>query len=94
MAVAQRVKRAVRSVDVVARLGGDEFTVVLTEIDAEQSVATVRLAVNPMVLWLWLAVGVMVLGAGVAGWPRRRAVDVPDTVPAEGARPESVSERV
>ena len=33
VAVAQRVRRAVRSVDVVARLGGDEFTVVLTDID-------------------------------------------------------------
>ncbi|MES2125725.1 MAG: EAL domain-containing protein [Pseudomonadota bacterium] len=33
VAVAQRVRRAVRSVDVVARLGGDEFTVVLSEID-------------------------------------------------------------
>jgi diguanylate cyclase (GGDEF)-like protein len=33
VAVAQRVRRTVRSVDVVARLGGDEFTVVLTDID-------------------------------------------------------------
>jgi diguanylate cyclase (GGDEF)-like protein len=33
VAVAQRVRRTVRNVDVVARLGGDEFTVVLTEID-------------------------------------------------------------
>ena len=33
IAVAQRVRRAVRSIDMVARLGGDEFTVVLSEID-------------------------------------------------------------
>jgi diguanylate cyclase (GGDEF)-like protein len=33
VAVAQRVRRTVRSVDVVARLGGDEFTVVLGDID-------------------------------------------------------------
>ncbi|HZV63342.1 MAG TPA: response regulator, partial [Telluria sp.] len=32
-AVAQRVRRTIRSVDVVARLGGDEFTVVLGDID-------------------------------------------------------------
>jgi diguanylate cyclase (GGDEF)-like protein len=33
VAVAQRVRRTVRNVDVVARLGGDEFTVVLGDID-------------------------------------------------------------
>ena len=33
VAVAQRVRRAVRNIDMVARLGGDEFTVVLSEID-------------------------------------------------------------
>ncbi|MES3020701.1 MAG: EAL domain-containing protein [Pseudomonadota bacterium] len=33
VAVAQRVRRVVRSIDVVARLGGDEFTVVLSEIE-------------------------------------------------------------
>jgi diguanylate cyclase (GGDEF)-like protein len=33
VAVAQRVRRTVRSVDLVARLGGDEFTVVLGDID-------------------------------------------------------------
>lgn len=54
---------------------------VLTEIDAETSVATVRLAVNPMVLWLWIAVGVMVLGALLAAWPRRRTAVVPDAAP-------------
>ncbi len=33
VAVAQRVRRVVRSVDALARLGGDEFTVVLSDID-------------------------------------------------------------
>jgi diguanylate cyclase (GGDEF)-like protein len=33
VAVAQRVRRTVRNVDVVARLGGDEFTVVLSDIE-------------------------------------------------------------
>jgi diguanylate cyclase (GGDEF)-like protein len=40
VAVAQRVRRTVRSVDVVARLGGDEFTVVLTDIDGPAPAAT------------------------------------------------------
>ncbi|RSZ55852.1 EAL domain-containing protein [Massilia atriviolacea] len=33
VAVAQRIRRAVRSIDMVARLGGDEFTVVLGDVD-------------------------------------------------------------
>ncbi|MDQ1818130.1 EAL domain-containing protein, partial [Massilia sp. CCM 9210] len=33
VAVAQRVRRAVRSIDMVARLGGDEFTIVLGDVD-------------------------------------------------------------
>ena len=33
VAVAQRVRRTVRAVDVLARLGGDEFTIVLNDID-------------------------------------------------------------
>ncbi len=40
VAVAQRVRRAVRNVDVVARLGGDEFTVVLTDIEGPAPAAS------------------------------------------------------
>ncbi len=50
----------------------EDAYLVLVEIDEQQSFATVRLAVNPLVLWLWLSVGVMILGSVVAGWPRRR----------------------
>jgi cytochrome c-type biogenesis protein CcmF len=44
----------------------------LTEVDRDAGTATVRLAVNPLVLWLWLSAAVMVAGAAVAGWPRRK----------------------
>ena len=71
-----RLQQAVGTPAVRTTLTEDAY-LVLTEIDAAQSVATVRLAVNPMVLWLWLAVGVMVLGAAVAGWPRRRRPTAP-----------------
>ncbi|NRR30377.1 EAL domain-containing protein [Oxalobacteraceae bacterium] len=40
VAVAQRVRHSVRSVDTVARLGGDEFTVVLGELDGPAAAAT------------------------------------------------------
>jgi diguanylate cyclase (GGDEF)-like protein len=45
-AVAQRVRRAVRAVDVVARLGGDEFTVVLGEIDGPAPAAAAAQNIN------------------------------------------------
>ena len=60
----------------------EDAYLVLVEIDADQSVATVRLAVNPLVLWLWVSVGVMVVGAVVAGWPRRRRRTPGGTSPA------------
>jgi len=40
MAVAQRIRRSVRSVDCVARLGGDEFTVVLADVAGPSAAAT------------------------------------------------------
>ena len=40
VAVAQRVRRTVRSVDVLARLGGDEFTIVLSDIDSPAPAAS------------------------------------------------------
>jgi diguanylate cyclase (GGDEF)-like protein len=46
VAVAQRVRRAVRSVDVVARLGGDEFTVVLCDLDGPAAAAAAAQNIN------------------------------------------------
>jgi cytochrome c-type biogenesis protein CcmF len=61
----------------------------LTEVDPTAGTATVRLAVNPLVLELWLSVVVMVAGAVVAGSPRRRRAPQParDGTPAEVAEP-------
>ncbi len=42
VAVAQRLRRCVRTVDSVARLGGDEFTVVLSNIDAPRAAITAQ----------------------------------------------------
>ena len=39
---------------------------------ADASGAVVRLTVTPMMLWLWLGGGVMIAGALLAMWPRRR----------------------
>lgn len=92
-----QLQQAVGTPSVRTTVTADAY-LVLTEIDAETSVATVRLAVNPMVLWLWIAVGVMVLGAAVAGWPRRRPRDLsdvlPDPAPAVVEQPQPVRETV
>lgn len=45
--------------------------VTLTEVDPAGGSATVRLAVNPLVSWLWVSSGVMAFGALVAAWPTR-----------------------
>lgn len=71
-----QLQQAVGTPSVRTTLTEDAY-LVLTEIDAAQRVATVRLAVNPMVLWLWLSVGVMVLGSVIAAWPRRRRTTSP-----------------
>ncbi len=51
----------------------------------QQGRVTVGVAVNPMVLWLWVGGGVMAVGTLVALSPslRRRARPVPEQVPVE-----------
>jgi cytochrome c-type biogenesis protein CcmF len=73
----------------------------LTQVDRGAQTATVRLAVNPMVLWLWLSAAVMVAGAVVAGWPRRRPAreagaraPLPAAVPAQRAEPVADAEEL
>ncbi|MBW3606670.1 MAG: cytochrome c biogenesis protein CcsA, partial [Actinobacteria bacterium] len=44
----------------------------VAEVDPDGRWATVRMAINPLVAWLWVAGGVMAFGALVAGWPARR----------------------
>ena len=49
--------------------------VTVTEVAEDGGWALVRLAVNPLVTWLWVAGGVMALGAAVAGWPGRSTAE-------------------
>jgi cytochrome c-type biogenesis protein CcmF len=73
---------------VASRLRGDVY---LTLMSAGARHATVRVAVNPLVGWIWGGGAVMVLGAAVAGWPaalrRRKSQAVPVPVVARVSEP-------
>jgi cytochrome c-type biogenesis protein CcmF len=47
---------------------------------SDGSTATVRLPVEPLVLWIWLGGLVCCLGGGIALWPRRRAAHAATSV--------------
>jgi len=50
----------------------EDAYLVLAAVNDARTQATIRLAVTPLVLWLWLSGGVMVAGAVLAGWPAGR----------------------
>ncbi|OZM77205.1 heme lyase CcmF/NrfE family subunit [Pseudonocardia sp. MH-G8] len=62
--------------------------VTLLEVDEPATSALLRIAVNPLVTWIWAGGALMVLGAVIAGWPVRRRPR------AGGAVPERQSESV
>jgi cytochrome c-type biogenesis protein CcmF len=70
---------------VVSRPGGDVYLTLLS-VDGRQA-ATVRMAVNPLVGWIWAGGGLMVAGSLLAlgGRRRRRRPHQSEPVPA---RPE------
>ncbi|HET7328184.1 MAG TPA: cytochrome c-type biogenesis CcmF C-terminal domain-containing protein [Nocardioidaceae bacterium] len=57
---------------VLSDITGDVY-VTLLAVDQDGSQATVRLAVNPLVGWIWAGGAMMALGAALALWPRRRS---------------------
>ena len=74
-------------------LGEDLYVTLLTSDPATGSV-TVRIFVNPMVVWIWIGGFILALGAGFAIWPDGRRVaavtasapaPLPARVPVEGS---------
>jgi cytochrome c-type biogenesis protein CcmF len=51
----------------------DDVWVTLESWD-ENDVATLRVLVNPLVLWIWIGGTVVVLGGIIAFWPERRSI--------------------
>ncbi len=79
------MSQAIGTPSVETRLAEDAY-LVLTSVDDARTSATIRLIVTPLVLWLWVAGGVMVVGAVVAGWPSRRRSQAPLPQPAAPRR--------
>ena len=67
-----RSTQAVGTASVTSRAAEDAY-LMLAAVDEDHQWATIRLALNPLVVWLWVSGGVMVAGAALAGlpWPRR-----------------------
>ncbi|HEU5044013.1 MAG TPA: cytochrome c-type biogenesis CcmF C-terminal domain-containing protein [Nocardioidaceae bacterium] len=61
----------VTSPAIVNHVTGDVY-VTLLAVDQKGSTATIRLAVNPLVGWIWAGGAIMVAGALLALWSRRR----------------------
>ena len=54
--------------------------------DEGSDVVTLRVSIQPMVLWLWVGGGIMALGTVLAAWPgRRRRPTDPVSAPVPGA---------
>ncbi|HVM40262.1 MAG TPA: heme lyase CcmF/NrfE family subunit [Acidimicrobiia bacterium] len=72
----------------------EDFYVTLVSSPTDADRATIGVAVNPMVLWLWIGGGVMVVGTALAVWPdrRRRRPGAPE--PVIETRPDDEGERV
>ncbi|SDS60673.1 heme lyase CcmF/NrfE family subunit [Actinopolymorpha singaporensis] len=68
----------------VSGLGGDVYVTLLSAEESGKS-ATLRLAVNPLVGWIWAGGTVMVLGSILAAWPRRRRRRAPEEAAREKA---------
>jgi cytochrome c-type biogenesis protein CcmF len=56
-------------------------------IDPDTGRLGLRAFVNPMVIWIWIGTGIVLLGALLAAWPRRSAASVRATATAPAAAP-------
>jgi cytochrome c-type biogenesis protein CcmF len=64
-------------------VAGDLY-IVLAGFEVETQAATLLVKVNPLVNWMWIGVGIMILGTGIALLPERALAFATRTVP-EGA---------
>ena len=56
---------------VLSRIGEDLYLSAM-QIDDKGAYVGIRAYINPMVYWVWIAAGVMLIGCLIALWPARR----------------------
>jgi len=61
---------------VVRTAFGEDLYVTLLAYDATTGTATVRVFINPLVMWIWTGGAIVALGALFAIWPDRRRTAV------------------
>lgn len=53
----------------------EDLFVGLTDYDRESGSAMLRVLVHPLILWIWVGGGVVLLGTAIALWPERRKLE-------------------
>jgi cytochrome c-type biogenesis protein CcmF len=50
----------------------EDLYLVLAEFDRSTQAITIKAVINPLVVWLWMGLGLITVGSAVAAWPTRR----------------------
>jgi cytochrome c-type biogenesis protein CcmF len=66
----------------VRTAAGEDLYVNLLAYNTETGTATLRVFINPLVMWIWVGGGIVALGALFAIWPDRRRRPFPDAAAA------------
>ncbi|MGH9189183.1 MAG: heme lyase CcmF/NrfE family subunit [Acidimicrobiales bacterium] len=76
------MRQAIGTPSVRTSLVDDVYLTLVTVPGEAGGAAVIGVNVQPMVAWLWIGGGVMVLGTALAAWPRRRRGKAPVEAPA------------
>ncbi len=72
--------------EVLTTLKEDLYLSVMS-VDADRQVLGLRAFINPMVVWIWIGAGIMLLGSILAIWPRRSSRAATVTAPSGAPAP-------
>jgi cytochrome c-type biogenesis protein CcmF len=50
----------------------EDLYIVLAGFDSQAGTATIKIIVNPLIIWLWVGFGILVAGTIIAAWPDAR----------------------
>ena len=73
---------------------GEDLYVTLLSYDPPTQTISLRVFVNPLVVWIWIGGGIVAIGAVFAIWPDRRRVPAVEPVSEPVSEPASEPARV